>query len=67
MDKVNKIEADRIKVGCSCEYIQGRIRIFKIKECKACMHKKGLSVGRFNREEIIRNHERIKNIIKKAV
>lgn len=42
MKKVNQIELDRIKQGCSCRYVEGRTKRYKTFECKACLHKKGL-------------------------
>lgn len=63
MNKVNKIELDRIKQGCSCEHFVGRTKSFKTKECKACLHKQGISVGRFNHEEITRKQEELKKSI----
>lgn len=49
MNKVSKIEIDRIKQGCNCKKIVGQSRSYITNECKSCMHKKGKS---FIREKI---------------
>jgi len=52
MNKVSKIEQDRIKQGCSCEFFQGRSHVYKTKECKSCLHKQGISSVKKHQEEI---------------
>jgi len=55
--KVSKIEIDRIKQGCNCEFHQGRSRKYKVSECKACLHKQGKSFIRRQKEYVLREME----------